>query len=136
MQFDQVRAFLQHNHRAVLATFRRDGRPQMSPVLVVMDEDGRAVISTRETAMKTHNLRRDPRASLVVFTDHFFGDWVQIEGVAEILSLPAAMEALVDYYRRAAGEHPDWNEYRRAMETERRCLLRIAVSRVGPARSG
>ena len=98
--------------RAVLATFRRDGRPQLAPVTAAVDTEGRVIISTRETAVKVRNLRRDPRVSLVAFTDRFYGDWVQVEGSAEIVAMPDALELLVDYYRRVAGEHPDWDEYR------------------------
>ena len=136
MDADAAREFLTGNHRAVLATHRRDGRPQLSPVIAAVDDAGTVVISSRETAMKVKNLRRDPRASLVVFTDRFFGEWVQVDGPAEIVSLPAAMDGLVDYYRRVAGEHDDWDDYRRAMERERRVLIRIAVESAGPDRSG
>ena len=96
MDLGQAADFLRKHHRAVLATSRADGRPQLSPVLCVTDDEGRVLISTRETALKTHNLRRDPRASLCVFTDGFFGEWVQVEGDAEIISLPGAMDLLVD----------------------------------------
>ena len=128
--------FLTTHHRAVLATWRRDGRPQLSPVSVGIDAAGRAIVSTRETAYKTRNLRRDPRASLCVFDDGFFGPWVQIDGTAEVLSLPGAMDLLVDYYRRVAGEHPDWADYRRAMERERRVLIRISIASAGPDLKG
>ncbi len=94
------------------------------------------MISTREPAIKTKNLRRDPRASLCVFSDGFFGDWVQVEGETEVISLPDAMELLVDYYRRAAGEHSDWNDYRAAMTRDRRVILRITITRAGPDVSG
>ena len=94
------------------------------------------VVSTRETAVKTKNLRRDPRASLCVLSDGFFGQWVLVDGRAAIVSLPEAMDGLVEYYRRVAGEHPDWGDYRAAMERERRVLLRISVDRVGPNQSG
>src|ERR671924_390731 len=123
--------FLTTHHRAILATWRRDGRPQLSPVSVGVDAAGRAIVSTRETAYKTRNLRRDPRASLCVFDDGFFGPWVQVDGTAEVVSLPAAMDLLVDYYRRVAGEHPDWDAYRRAMEQERRVLIRITIDSGG-----
>lgn len=132
---DEARAFLSANHRAVLVTHRRDGGVQTSPVVVGVDADGHAIISSRETAYKVRNLRRDPRAVLCVFEDRFFGRWMQIEGRASILSLPEAMEPLVDYYRRIAGEHPDWEDYRRAMTRERRVLIRVSVDRVGPDRS-
>lgn len=136
MDLDRVLAFLRTHHRAVLGTFRSDGKPQLSPVLVTVDAEGRAIISTRESAMKTRNLRRRPEAFLCVFTDSFFGPWVQVEGAANILSLPEALEPLVDYYRRTSGEHPNWDEYRQAMRNEQRCLIRIAIERVGPSVSG
>lgn len=136
MDLDEARAFVRDNHRAVLATRRRDGAPQLSCILAAVDEDGKVVVSTRETAMKTHNLRREPACSVIVFTDDFFGPQVQIDGRAEIVSLPEAMELLVDYYRHVAGEHDDWDDYRAAMERERRVLVRITPERAGPDRSG
>ena len=136
MDLDEARQFLRDNHRAVLATFRMDGRPQLSPVSVSVDDEGWAVISSRETAYKVRNLRRDPRASLCVMNDAFYGPWAQVEGTAVILSLPEAMEPLVDYYRSVAGEHPDWDDYRRAMEQQRRVLVRIGLERAGPNRQG
>jgi PPOX class probable F420-dependent enzyme len=132
----QAADFLRAHHRAVLATSRADGRPQLSPVLCVADDEGRVLISTRETAVKTRNLRRDPRASLCVFTDSFFGEWVQAEGDAEVISLPDAMDLLVDYYRRVAGEHSDWADYRAAMVRDRRVIVRITLTRAGPDVSG
>jgi PPOX class probable F420-dependent enzyme len=136
MDADTAREFIRKSHHAVLATYRADGSPQMSPVAAAVDGDGMVVVSTRETAIKTRNLRRDPRASLVVLSDAFFGDWVQVDGRAAVVSLPEAMDGLVEYYRRVAGEHPDWDDYRAAMERERRVLLRISVDRAGPNRSG
>ena len=133
---DEAREFLRTHHQAVLVTRRKDGGVQTSPVTVGADRDGMAVISTRETAYKVRNLRRDPTAVLCAFTDGFFGPWVQVEGRASIVSLPEAMEPLVDYYREISGEHPDWDEYRRAMEEQRRVLVRIPLERVGPSRFG
>jgi PPOX class probable F420-dependent enzyme len=133
---DEARTFLRSNHRAVLATFRSDGRPQLSPVAVALDADGYALVSSRETAVKTKNLRRDARASLCVMNDGFYGEWVQVEGTATVVSLPDAMEPLVEYYRAVGGEHPDWDDYRAAMERERRVILRIAIERAGPNVSG
>ena len=132
----QAADFLRAHHRAVLATSRADGRPQLSPVLCVADDEGRILISTRETALKTRNLRRDPYASLCAFTDGFFGEWVQVEGDAEIISLPDAMDLLVDYYRRVAGEHSDWADYRAAMTRDQRVIVRITPTRAGPNVSG
>lgn len=136
MDTKAVIEFLRAHHHAVLATTRASGDAQLSPVVAVADDAGRVLISTRETAMKTRNVRRRPRASLCVLPDGFFGEWMQITGPVEVVSLPDAMELLVDYYRRASGEHADWNEYRAAMVQERRCILRLTPESVGPTISG
>lgn len=136
MDLDAARDFLRDHHHGVLATTRADGRPQLSPVAVTVDRDGRAVVSTRETAVKSHNVHRDPNVSLCVIDDRFYGAWIQVDGVADVQVLPEAMEPLVDYYRSVAGEHPDWDDYRAAMRKERRVLLRITITRAGPDRSG
>lgn len=136
MDIEQARAFLADHHRAVLITLRADGRPQASPVMAAVDADGKVAISTREAAMKTRNARRDPRVSLCVVSDGFVGPWVQVDGRAEILPLPEAMQGLIDLYRRVAGEHPDWDDFRAAMDRERRVLLRVEIERAGPERSG
>ena len=133
---DEAREFLREHHNAVLATFRRDGRPQMSPVGATVDEQGRVIVSTRAPAMKTRNLRRDPRVSLIVLNRGFYGDWVQVEGSAEIVEQPEAIELLVDYYRRMAGEHDDWDEYRAAMVEEQRVVVRFEIDRAGPNVAG
>jgi PPOX class probable F420-dependent enzyme len=136
MSAERAQQFLRAHHRAVLATTRADGRPQMSPVTCAVDGEGRVLISTRETAVKTRNLRRDPFASICAFTDRFFGDWIQAEGQAEVISLPEAMDLLVEYYRLASGEHPDWSDYRAAMVRDRRVIIRVTLSRTGPIVSG
>ena len=133
---DEARAFLRDNHQAVLATFRRDGRPQLSPVGAGIDDEGRVEISSRETAMKVKNLRRDPRISLCLLNNAFFGEWGQVEGTAEIVERPAALPLLVDYYRRISGEHPDWDDYRAAMKREKRVLVRFEIERAGPTVGG
>ncbi|HEY6469670.1 MAG TPA: PPOX class F420-dependent oxidoreductase [Candidatus Dormibacteraeota bacterium] len=136
MDHERALDFIRKQHRGVLATYRQDGLVQMSPVAVAVDEESRVVISTRETAMKTRNLRRNPRASVCALSERFFGAWYSVEGNVEILSLPEALEPLVDYYRRVSGEHPDWDEYREAMVREQRVLVRITVDRSGPTQSG
>jgi len=136
VQLERAREFIGVNHRAVLATNRSDGRPQLSPVTAGVGADGRVLISTRETAIKTKNLARDPRVSLCVMNDGFYGDWIQAEGTAEIIRLPEAMDLLVDYYRRISGEHPDWDDYRNAMRRDRRVVVAITLTRAGPDRSG
>jgi PPOX class probable F420-dependent enzyme len=136
MDLDEARDVLRTQHRAVLATAKSDGSPQLSPVSVGLNDAGDAVISSRETAYKVRNLRRDPRVWLCVLPDEFFGRWLQLEGRAEIVSLPEAMPLLEDYYRGISGEHPDWDEYREAMRSERRVLVRVVLERAGPDRSG
>ena len=136
MDLDAARDFVRNNHRAVFTARRANGDPQLSPVVCGVDTGGRVTVSTRETALKVKNIRRDPRVSLCVLNDRFFGDWIQVDGIADVVSLPEAMDLLVEYYRSLAGEHPDWDEYRGAMERERRVLVRVELQRAGPDRSG
>ena len=136
MELAEALDFIRAHHHAVLATVRRDGSPQLTPVTAGVSDDGKVVVSSRETAAKVLNLRRDPRASLCVFTDRFYGEFVQVEGTVTIVSLPEAMEGLVDYYRSISGEHPDWNDYRETMVRDHRVLVTIEVSRAGPSYSG
>jgi PPOX class probable F420-dependent enzyme len=117
-------------------THRRDGAPQLSPVAAGVDEEGRIVISTYPQRAKVANLRRDPRASVLVLSDDWDGAWVQVDGTAEVLDLPDAIEPLVGYFRVIAGEHPDWDEYRQAMVDQGKCLLRITIERWGPIATG
>lgn len=136
MDLAEARTYLQENHRGVLSTFRKDGSPQLSPITCGLDDAGHLCVSSRETAFKVKNLLRDPTASVCVFSDQFFGPWIQVDGTASVVHLPEAMELLVDYYRSVSGEHPDWDDYRAAMERERRVLVQITIERVGPNRSG
>lgn len=136
MDLEAAREFIREHHHAVLATHDADGGIQQSPVLVNVDGEGRAIISSRETAYKTRNLRRDPWAQLCVFTDAFFGDWVYAEGRAEVISLPEVMELLVDYSKRFPNPADDWDAYRERMEREGRVLLRVELERAGPDRRG
>jgi PPOX class probable F420-dependent enzyme len=124
---DDARKFISKNHRAVLATRREDGRLQTSPVSVGVDGEGRVMISTTSRSTKAKNLQRDPWATVTVITDDFFGPWIQVEGHAEVIGLPEAVELLVDYYRRVGGEHSNWDEYRKAMTKEGRVLIRFPI---------
>ena len=136
MEIDEALEVIRTQHHAVLATLRADGTPAMTPVTANVDDDGAVVISTRRTAYKVRNLRRDPRGWLCVLPDGFYGRWIQVAGTIEIVELPEAMQGLIDYYRSTAGEHPDWAEYRAAMEHDQRVLLRMTVTAAGPNRSG
>jgi PPOX class probable F420-dependent enzyme len=136
MELDRAREFMRENRRAILATRRGDGTVQMSPVIVNVDGEGRAIISSRETAIKVKNLRHDPYAQLCVFAEQWPGPWIGADGVAEILSLPEAMDPLLDYYKRFPGENPEWDDYRERMRREKRVLIRIELERAGPDRQG
>ncbi|HEY7053393.1 MAG TPA: PPOX class F420-dependent oxidoreductase [Mycobacterium sp.] len=128
--------FIRPRHRMVLTTFRRDGTPQSSPVTGGVDEQGRIVVSSYPQRAKVVNIRRRRKASVVVMSDDFDGPYVQVDGTAEAISLPDALEPLVDYYRAVAGDHPDWDDYRRAMVDQGKCLLRITPVRWGPVATG
>ena len=136
MDVGRATSFISANPRAILATTRSDGRPQLSPVVAAVDDDGRVLISTRVTAIKARYLARVSRASLCAITDRFFGEWIQAEGTAELIHLPEALPLLEDYYRRISGEHPDWEDYRAAMRRDKRLVVRITIDRAGPDVSG
>lgn len=128
--------FVRPRHRMLLVTTRRDGRPQVSPVSGGVDEQGRIVVSTYPGRAKTRNAERDPRVSVCVLSDEWDGPWVQVDGSAEVLHMPEAEDALVDYFRCIAGEHPDWDEYRAAMRLQGKSLVRITPERWGPLATG
>jgi PPOX class probable F420-dependent enzyme len=128
--------FVRPRHRLLLATVRRDGRPQISPVTGGVDDDGRVVISTYPSRAKVRNAERDPRVSVLVLSDEWDGPWVQVDGEVEVLHMPEAADGLVDYYRCIAGEHPDWDDYRAAMRTQGKSLIRVTPTRWGPIATG
>ncbi|WP_066371677.1 PPOX class F420-dependent oxidoreductase [Herbidospora mongoliensis] len=132
MEIQKALEFVRANHRAVLITRHADGRVQTSPVTVGVGAGDRVVISSRETAVKIRNVRANPEVVLTVMTDAFYGQWLQLDGTAEVISLPEAMEPLVDYYRDISGEHPDWDDYRTTMERDRRVIISVTVTKAGP----
>jgi PPOX class probable F420-dependent enzyme len=136
VDIDLARDFVRRHHWAVMTTYYPDGRAQLSPVTAGVDDAGHVVISTRETATKTRNVAADPRVVLCALTKAFVGEWILIEGRADIIHLPEAMQPLVDYYRGIAGEHPDWDDYRAAMVRDQRVLVRVTITRAGPDRHG
>ncbi|MDQ3385294.1 MAG: PPOX class F420-dependent oxidoreductase [Actinomycetota bacterium] len=132
----ELEDFVRPRHKAVLLTTRRDGRPQASPVTCGLDAAGRIVIATYPQRAKTANARREPAVSIVVLSDDFGGPWVQVDGTAEVLDLPEALDGLVEYFRAISGEHPDWDEYRAAMVRQGKSLLRITPTAWGPVATG
>ena len=133
---EELLSFVRPRHRGIISTVRRDGSPQMSPVTIGVDTAGRIVLSTYPERVKVRNAARDPRVSVCVLSDEFGGEWVQVDGRATVVPQPEAVEGLVDYYRCISGEHPDWDEYRRAMRAQGKVLVRIDVERWGPVSRG
>jgi hypothetical protein len=114
--------FIRPRHRMLIATTRRDGRPQISPVSGGVDSDGRIVISSYPTR--------------AVLSDDWDGAWMQVDGTAEVLHMPEAGDGLVEYFRCIAGEHPNWTEYREAMALQNKSLIRITPTRWSPICTG
>lgn|SRR5512134_3511570 len=133
---ERLLEFLRPRHKGTLVSTRRDGRPQMSPVTCGVDDEGRIVVSTYPERAKAVNLRRDPRVSILVHSDDWNDAYVQVDGTAEVLDMPDALEPLVEYYRCISGEHPDWDEYRQAMVAQDKSLIRITIERWGPVATG
>jgi PPOX class probable F420-dependent enzyme len=133
---NEMLEFVRPRHQMVLLTRRKDGTAQLSPVTAGLDPSGRVVISSYPERAKSANLRRTPECSVLVLSDDFGGAWLQIDGTAEVLELPQALEPLVEYFRCISGEHPDWDEYRQAMRDQGKCLIRITPTRWGPVATG
>ena len=129
-------AFLRGRSHAVLHTTRHDGSPQMSPVTYGVDGEGRVVVSTYPERAKVTNLRRRPAAWVLSLGSDFNDPWVQVDGTAEVIDLPDSVEPLVEYYRAISGEHPDWDEYRRAMVEQGKSIIRVTIERWGPIATG
>jgi PPOX class probable F420-dependent enzyme len=136
MDLDEALQHFRHNHRAVLATRRRDGRPQMSPVVQAVGDDGRILISTRSPAVKVRNIKVAPEVSVLVIQDGFFGKWVQVDGIASIIEMPEAMSLLRFTYTQVSGEHPDWEEFERDMLAQHRVVIAVQPESAGPDISG
>ena len=136
VELPELLDFVRTRHHVVLTTTRSDGSPQMSPVTAGIDEQGRLVVSTYPDRAKAGNARRDPRGSALVLSDDFGDAWVQLDGEFEVLDGEDAVEPLVDYFRCISGEHPDWEEYRRAMREQGKSLLRMTIRRWGPIATG
>jgi PPOX class probable F420-dependent enzyme len=136
VEVNELLDFVRPRHSMILLTRRRDGGAQLSPVTAGVDPDGRIVIATYPKRAKVANLRRTPECAVLVLSDDFGGAWVQVDGTAEVLDLPAALDPLVEYFRCISGEHPDWDEYRQAMQDQGKCLIRITPTRWGPVATG
>ena len=136
VSLEELLSFVRPRHHMILVTSRASGGVQLSPVTGGVDGAGRVVISSYPERAKVSNARRTPAVSVMVLSDDFGGPWVQMDGSCEVLDLPEALEPLVEYYRSISGEHPDWDEYRAAMVTQGKCLLRVTPSSWGPVATG
>ncbi|MDE0605442.1 MAG: PPOX class F420-dependent oxidoreductase [bacterium] len=132
----EMEKFVRPRHRGVLLTTRRDGRPQSSLVTLGLDTSGRVVVSSYPERAKSINAKRNPATSMVVMSDEFGGEWMQLDGTAEVLDMPEALDGLVEYFRVISGEHPDWDEYREAMAHQGKCLIRLTIDQWGPISKG
>ncbi len=132
----EMEDFVRPRHRGVLLTTRRDGRPQSSLVTLGLDTSGRVVVSSYPERAKSINAKRNPAASMVVMSDEFGGEWMQLDGTVEVLDMPEALDGLVEYFRVISGEHPDWDEYREAMAHQGKCLIRLTIDQWGPISKG
>ncbi len=132
----ELEEFVRPRHKGVLLTTRADGRPQSSLVTMGLDSDGRVVVSSYPERAKVHNIRRNPATSMTVMSDEFNGEWVQVDGRAEVVDLPEALDALVEYFRVISGEHSDWDDYRAAMTAQGKCLIRLTIDEWGPIAKG
>jgi PPOX class probable F420-dependent enzyme len=133
MEMNAALDFVRSRRQGVLVTVRSDGRPQLSNIMYVLGEDGTVRISVTDSRAKTKNLRRDPRASLYVVASSFWA-YVVLDGTAELTPVAAdpadaVVQELVDIYRAAQGEHPDWDEFRQAMVADRRLVIRLPPER-------
>ncbi|WBB79547.1 PPOX class F420-dependent oxidoreductase [Micromonospora sp. WMMD882] len=132
---DALLALIADRRMGVLATIRRDGRPQQSTVMHGFDREARVIrVSVTDGRAKTKNLLRDPRASYHVSSADGWA-YAVAEARAELTPVAgdphdAVVEELVELYRSLSGEHPDWDDYRRAMVEQRRMVLRLHVERV------
>jgi PPOX class probable F420-dependent enzyme len=133
---DGLLEFLRPRHKVILITTRANGQPQASPVTAGIDDEGRMVVATYPQRAKTGNARRHAEVSACVLSEDFNGPWVQVNGQAEVLDVPEAVEPLVEYFRAVAGEHPDWDEYRQAMVDQGKSLIRITITDWGPIATG
>jgi PPOX class probable F420-dependent enzyme len=136
VELDELLDFVRPRHRLLLATTRRNGRPQISPVSGGVDAQGRIVISTYPARAKTRNAERYPQVTVLILSDDWNGPWVQVDGDAQVLHMPEAVDGLVEYFRSISGEHPDWDEYREAMRIQDKSLIRITPTRWGPIATG
>jgi PPOX class probable F420-dependent enzyme len=133
MEIADAQEFLKHNHHGVLVAHKRDGSLQMTLVSPVMGADGKVTITARESTYKVKNIRRNPQVSLLVFGEKFNGsNYIQVDGQAEVIPHPQAMEIVLDWHRQIRGEPANWDDIRKKTLAEGRIAIRLTIERVGP----
>jgi PPOX class probable F420-dependent enzyme len=133
MEISEAQEFLKHNHNGVLVARKKDGSLQMTMVNPVIDAEGKVVVTSRETTYKVRNIRRNPQISLLVYGAEFNGSkYIQIDGTAEIVEHPEAMDFVLAWHRQIRGEPADWDQVRKKTLAEGRIAMRVTIERVGP----
>ena len=133
MEIVEAQEFLKNNHHGVLVARRRDGSLQMTLVSPVVDAEGRVIITARDTTYKVKNIKRNPQVSLLVYGDQFHGSkYIQIDGKAEVIPHPQAMEIVLDWHQQIRGVPANWDEIREKTKAEGRIAIRITIEKVGP----
>jgi PPOX class probable F420-dependent enzyme len=133
MEIADAQEFLKHNHHGVLVAHKRDGSLQMTLVSPVMGADGKVTITARESTYKVKNIRRNPQVSLLVFGEKFNGsNYIQVDGQAEVIPHPQAMDIVLDWHRQIRGEPANWDDIRKKTLAEGRIAIRLTIERVGP----
>jgi PPOX class probable F420-dependent enzyme len=137
MDIADAQEFLKNHHRGVLVARKRDGSLQMTMVSPVIDTDGKVIITSRETTYKIKNIKRNPQISLLVFGEQFHGsNFIQIDGRAEIIPQPQAMDIVLDWHRQIRGEPENWDDVREKTKAEGRIAMRVTIEKVGPQNRG
>ena len=133
MDIADAQEFLRHNHHGVLVARKRDGSLQMTLVSPVIGDDGKVTITARESTYKVKNIRRNPQVSLLVFGEKFNGsNYIQVDGKAEVIAHPQAMDIVLDWHRQIRGEPASWDEIRNKTLAEGRIAIRLTIEKVGP----
>ncbi|HEY7318389.1 MAG TPA: TIGR03618 family F420-dependent PPOX class oxidoreductase [Candidatus Binatia bacterium] len=133
MEISQAREFLKDHHRGCLVTRKKDGSLQMTLVSPVLGADNNVIITARDTTYKVKNIQRNPQISLLVYGEKFNGsDYIQIDGTAEVIPQPQAMDVVLDWHRKIRGEPKSWQEVREKTLAEGRIAIRVTIQKVGP----
>ena len=133
MEISYAKGFLKNNHHGCLVTRKKDGSLQMTLVSPVLGADGNVIITARDTTYKVKNIKRNPQVSLLVYGDTFHGsNYIQIDGKAEVIPHPAAMDIVLDWHRKIRGEPASWDEIRQKTLAEGRIVIRVNIEKVGP----